>query len=67
MPHLVVDITGWVDAGLAEGGFTATTPVRAIDTRTAGVPSPQSRNPAVRLSGDQTARVGAKVPAWNRL
>lgn len=31
--HIVVDLNGWVDATLPNGGFTALAPYRALDTR----------------------------------
>ncbi len=36
--HLIVDLHGWFDANLAEGGFTALSPARLLDTRTTGTP-----------------------------
>jgi hypothetical protein len=36
-------------------------------TRMPGLRSARVRKPAVRLSRDHTAFVGAKVPAWKRL
>ena len=56
---LVVDLTGWVDAGLAEGGFTSIEPVRALDTRTSGVPIGPGQVVDVPVLG-----IGA-VPAMN--
>ncbi len=36
--ELIVDLNGWFDAGLEQGGFHALTPSRLLDTRTSGVP-----------------------------
>lgn len=36
--QVIVDLNGWFDASLPEGGFHALTPARLLDTRTSGTP-----------------------------
>ena len=47
-------------------GLRSAPPMRH-SMRMALLPAPQRRKPAVRLSSDQIALVGAKVPTWKRL